>query len=124
MGRPVPELDSTALDPDYMLGTMRGFVREGLKSRPVARSIAVEHLERRLLRYHVHFDSHPTWSVIGKVYENPFAGQRSFNGMRRLWDGGFSFKPPVSVLSAPHTRPHTIATAVTRSDPFASCGRA
>ncbi len=97
MGRPVPELDSTALDPDYMLGTMRGFVREGLKSRPVARSIAVEHLERRLLRYHVHFDSHPTWSVIGKVYENPFAGQRSFNGMRRLWDGGFSFKPPVSV---------------------------
>jgi len=88
MGRPVPELDNTALDPDYMLGTMRGFVREGLKSRPIARSVAVEHLERRLLRYHVHFDSHPTWSVIGKVYENPFAGQRSFNGMRRLWDGG------------------------------------
>jgi hypothetical protein len=98
MGRPVPELATDALDPTHMLAAMRAFVREALKSRPVARSVTVEPLERRLLRYHVEFDRpHPTWSVIGKVYETPVAGQRSFDGMRRLWDAGFSTQAPASV---------------------------
>ena len=98
MGRPVPDLDSAALDPTHMLGAMRAFVREALKTRPMARGIRVEHLERRLLRYHVEFGgADPDWSVIGKVYENPVAGQRSFNGMRRLWDAGFSSRPPIGV---------------------------
>ena len=49
MGRPVPDLDSEALDPTHMLGAMRAFVREALKTRPMARGVRVEHLERRLL---------------------------------------------------------------------------
>jgi len=98
MGRPVPELETSALDPTHMLGAMRAYVREALKSRPVARSISVEPLERRLLRYQVEFDQpHPKWPVIGKVYETPEAGQRSFDGMRRLWDAGFSSQSPANI---------------------------
>ena len=98
MGRPVPDLDIDALDPTHMLASMRAFVREALKTRPTARGITVEQLERRLLRYRVEFEGHhPAWSVIGKVYQNPVAGQRSFNGMRRLWDAGFSSQPPLNV---------------------------
>ncbi len=98
MGRPVPDLDNDALDPTHMLGAMRAFVREALKTRPTARAITVEHLERRLLRYRVEFDSgNPAWTVIGKVYESPEAGQRSYNGMCRLWDAGFSTRPPANV---------------------------
>jgi aminoglycoside phosphotransferase (APT) family kinase protein len=41
--------------------------------------------------------SHAAWPVIGKVYETQIAGQRSYHGMCRLWDAGFSSQAPATV---------------------------
>jgi hypothetical protein len=98
MGRPVPDVEADALDPIHMVAAIRAFVRSAIKTRPLARSIKVEPLERRLLRYHVEFDGgYPAWPVIGKIYETPIAGQRSYQGMCRLWDAGFSSHAPACV---------------------------
>jgi aminoglycoside phosphotransferase (APT) family kinase protein len=100
MGRPVPSLDQAALDPVRMLGPMRALTRKG----PAAatwmgvRAVAVEPLDRRLLRYRVELNApRPHWSVIGKVYETNIEGQRAFDGMRRLWDSGFASRTPGAV---------------------------
>jgi hypothetical protein len=98
MGRPVPDLDRAALDPGLMLGVMRSLAAEVIGAFPPVRSVAVEPLERRLLRYRVEFQvDRPAWPVIGKVYEDRLAGQRGFDGMRSLWDGGFAAQHPASV---------------------------
>ncbi|RPI57010.1 MAG: aminoglycoside phosphotransferase family protein [Acidobacteria bacterium] len=98
MGRPVPSLDDAALDPNQMLGAIRALTEQVPQTRLGVRAVTVEPLERRLLRYRVELDvAHPSWSVIGKVYDNRVDGQRAFDAMRRLWDGGFSARPPAGV---------------------------
>jgi aminoglycoside phosphotransferase (APT) family kinase protein len=98
MGRPVPSLDQAALDPNYMLGAMRALTEEVPETRLGVHAVTIEPLERRLLRYRVELDvAHPSWSVIGKVYDNRIQGQRAFDAMRRLWDSGFAARPPAAV---------------------------
>lgn len=98
MGRPVPSLDHAALDPNQMLGAIRALTEQVPQTRLGVRAVTVEPLERRLLRYRVELDvAHPSWSVIGKVYDSRVDGQRAFDAMRRLWDGGFASRPPAQV---------------------------
>ena len=103
MGRPVPSLDEAALDPVRMLGPMRALTRKA----PAAatwmgvRAVAVEPLDRRLLRYRVELNApRPHWSVIGKVYETNIAGQRAFDEAARTPD------PAEHVLRCPHRPEH------------------
>jgi hypothetical protein len=97
MGRPVPDLDEAALDPGYMLGAMRRLA-PAVPESAAARAVAVERLERRLLRYRVDLDGGgPAWCVIGKVYGSDAEGRRGYDGLRRLWDGGFAEQPPSDV---------------------------
>jgi Phosphotransferase enzyme family len=98
MGRPVPDLDPEVLDPTHMLGAMRTLAQGILETRATVQSVMVERLERRLLRYRVEFGGErPPWTVIGKVYGSEADGWRGFNGLRRLWDGGFPQEPPACV---------------------------
>jgi len=81
-----------------MLGAMRALTEEVPQTRLGVRAVTIEPLERRLLRYRVELDvAHPSWSVIGKVYDSRIDGQRAFDVMRRLWDGGFAAQPPAGV---------------------------
>ena len=93
-----------------MLGPMRALAQDVLEAPPAVRAIRVEHIERRLLRYSVQFggDRAP-WSVIGKIYENESEGQRAFDGLRGLWDGGFPQQPPADIQIP---RPYAYLTAL------------
>ncbi len=81
-----------------MLAVMRALTEDVPETRLGVRAVTVEPIERRLLRYRVELDvAHPSWSVIGKVYDSRIAGQRAFDAMRRLWDSGFAAQPPAAV---------------------------
>jgi aminoglycoside phosphotransferase (APT) family kinase protein len=97
MGRPVPDLGSALEDRHRILEGISRIACAIFGRCASVRSVSVDRLERRLLRYSVDVDSGQPWLVIGKVYGTAEEGQRGFDAMRRLWQGGFAARPPVSV---------------------------
>ncbi len=97
MGRPVPDLGGALEDRQHTLEELSRIACEVLGANATVRSVIVERLERRLLRYSVDVDGRQPWLVIGKVYGAADEGQRGFDAMRRLWRGGFATRPPVNV---------------------------
>jgi aminoglycoside phosphotransferase (APT) family kinase protein len=97
MGRPVPDLGGAVDDRQRIFEEISTIAREVFGARAAVRSVSVERLERRLLRYSVDLESGQSWLVIGKVYGSADEGQRGFDALQHVWEAGFSERPPVSV---------------------------
>jgi len=98
MGRPVPDLSGVVQHRGPAIDAIRSIAHETFGTRTIVRSVAVERIERRLLRYSVRLGNESTrWNVVGKVYDDQPDGQRGFDVMRRLGESGFSQRPPTNV---------------------------
>ena len=95
MGRPVPDLSGVVQHRGPAIDAIRSIAHETFGTRTIVRSVAVERIERRLLRYSVRLGNESArWNVVGKVYDDQPDGQRGFDVMRRLGESGFSQRPP------------------------------
>jgi aminoglycoside phosphotransferase (APT) family kinase protein len=97
MGRPVPDLGSALEDRQRAFEGISSIAGEIFGPGTIVRSVGVERLERRLVRYSIDLNGDRPWLVIGKVYGTAEEGERGFEAMRRLWMGGFAARPPVGV---------------------------
>jgi aminoglycoside phosphotransferase (APT) family kinase protein len=73
---------------------LRTTVRERFGAGARIHKVAVERLNRRVLRYVVTLSrpgeaQNVSWSLIGKVYESADFGRRGFAALRQLWANGF-----------------------------------
>jgi aminoglycoside phosphotransferase len=73
---------------------LRTVVRERFGAGAHIHKVAVERLNRRVLRYTVTLSrpadlQNVSWSLIGKVYETPDFGRQGFAALRQLWANGF-----------------------------------
>jgi aminoglycoside phosphotransferase (APT) family kinase protein len=109
MGRPVTERATEALDYSYMRTALQAVVQDRCGTAVAVHGMTIEPDGRSLIRYRVEtyeagMSQQPPWRVIGKVYAASAAGQRSFDAMRQLWDGGFAQQAPMQVrIPEPYT---------------------
>ncbi len=96
MGRPLPEIDQAALDPDVMQDVLHQVVRNRYGSAAGIRAIETAHLKRGVYRYVIQPDAatEPSLQIIGKVFEEEQNGRRSFEKMQQLRQMGFADTPP------------------------------
>lgn len=102
MGRPVAKMDQEALDPAVMQELLHTVIRERYGTSVSILSIDWDHLTRGVYRYRLQLagpDRHfrEPLAIIGKVYDDPRAGQRSFEIMQQLREKGFAAAPPQNV---------------------------
>jgi aminoglycoside phosphotransferase (APT) family kinase protein len=102
MGRPITEKATEALDDVYMRTALQEVIQDRCGTAVAVHGMTIEPDGRSLIRYRVEtyeagIPRQPPWRIIGKVYATAAAGQRSFEAMRQLWDGGFAHQTPAQV---------------------------
>ena len=99
MGRPLPARLEQALEGVGSRPSLDVLVRERFGSSIRLKKVSSKVVRRRVVRYGVSTDGDPprTWSVIGKVYDSPEAGQHAFRILRLLEEAGFSAAAPQQV---------------------------
>jgi len=102
MGRPLPEIAAEAVDQRHLRTLLDSVAEKRFGSPCEVTVVSAEPCGRRAFLYSARLSKAGSpekvpWRVIGKVYETPEAGQRSFEVMRALWEQGFAPGAPAAV---------------------------